>query len=96
MTWLQRAIIALGVAKGLSHLHSRQIIHLNVKASNIFLNEKNESKIGAPLCKDSLLQLHQDEVPPHLPESILRKENINLKTDVHSYGILLFNLTTGK
>ena len=95
MTWSQRAKIALGVANGLSHLHSRQIVHLNIKASNIMLDKNFEPKIGTPLCKDSLLGLHPDEVPAHLPKSAQKAENINLNLDVHSYGVFLYTLTTG-
>jgi len=52
LTWTDRAKIALGTARGLSYLHNKNFLHLNIKASNVFLNENLEPKIGAPLSKD--------------------------------------------
>ena len=46
LTWEQRANVALGVARGLTHLHSIHILHGNIKSSNILLDKHLEPKIG--------------------------------------------------
>ena len=46
LTWMQRANIALGTARGLTHLHSIPIIHGDIKSGNILLDKHFEPKIG--------------------------------------------------
>jgi len=46
LTWEQRANIALGIARGLTHLHSIPILHGDIKSSNILLDKHFEAKIG--------------------------------------------------
>ena len=45
LTWKQRIGICIAAARGLRYLHELQIIHGNVKSSNILLNEKWVAKI---------------------------------------------------
>lgn len=46
MDWPTRRKIAAGVARGLSHLHDLNIVHRDIKAANIMLNEDSEPHIG--------------------------------------------------
>jgi len=48
MDWGKRFKVALGVADGLHYLHKecpRRIIHRDIKASNILLNENYEAEV---------------------------------------------------
>ena len=38
--------IALDIARGLTYLHSRNILHLDIKSPNILLTKKFDSKIS--------------------------------------------------
>lgn len=48
MDWKIRSKVAVGVADGLVYLHKecpRRIIHRDIKASNILLNENFEAEV---------------------------------------------------
>lgn len=48
MDWEKRFKVAVGVAEGLHYLHKecpRRIIHRDIKASNILLNENYEAEV---------------------------------------------------
>ena len=46
LTWKQRANIAVGIARGLYHLHSNNVVHGDIKGQNILLDKHLEAKIG--------------------------------------------------
>ncbi|XP_030439565.1 BRASSINOSTEROID INSENSITIVE 1-associated receptor kinase 1-like [Syzygium oleosum] len=46
LDWLTRRKIAVGAARGLSRLHDLSIVHLDIKPSNILLDEEFEPHIG--------------------------------------------------
>ena len=96
LTWTDRAKIALGTARGLSHLHNKNLIHLNIKASNVFLNENLDPIIGAPLSKDYFAIFRGSELPAHLPANIAANARLDATLDTFSFGIFLFGLVTGK
>jgi protein-serine/threonine kinase len=39
-------IYLYGSARGLEHLHSRNVVHRNVKSSNIFLDSRGYPRVG--------------------------------------------------
>ncbi|KAF8028785.1 hypothetical protein BT93_E1441 [Corymbia citriodora subsp. variegata] len=46
LDWPTRRKIALGAARGLSHLHDLNILHRDIKAANVMLDEEFEPHIG--------------------------------------------------
>ncbi|XP_058067648.1 probable LRR receptor-like serine/threonine-protein kinase At2g24230 [Magnolia sinica] len=104
-TWAFRHKIALGVARALAFLHhgcSPPIIHQCVKASSIYLGPTLEPK----LCDFGLAKIFgyslDDDLslgsPGYTPPEFVQIEtpSVMVKSDVFGFGVVLFELITGK
>ncbi|KAH0699594.1 hypothetical protein KY284_013809 [Solanum tuberosum] len=104
LDWRKRMHIALGAARGLLYLHEQcnpKIIHRDVKAANILLDESFEAVVGdfglAKLldCRDSHVTTAVRGTIGHIAPEYLSTGQSSEKTDVFGYGILLLELITG-
>uniref|UniRef100_A0ACD5W615 Uncharacterized protein n=1 Tax=Avena sativa TaxID=4498 RepID=A0ACD5W615_AVESA len=105
LDWPRRKKIALGTARGLAYLHEQcdpKIIHRDIKASNILLDEFLEA-IVADFGLIKLLGQGESHVFSVIrgtfgriaPEYLMKGESSE-KTDVFAYGLLLVELITGR
>ncbi|XVF13261.1 hypothetical protein REPUB_Repub08aG0193300 [Reevesia pubescens] len=105
LSWSRRFHIALGTARALSYLHHDcrpQILHLNIKSTNILLDERYEAKLSdyglgklLPILDNyGLTKFHNavGYVAPELAQSLRLSE----KCDVYSFGVILLELVTGR
>ncbi|KAM3747460.1 hypothetical protein ACB098_05G037000 [Castanea mollissima] len=91
---------------GLEYLHNGckpTIIHRDLKTSNILLNEKMQAKIadfGLSRAFAAENDSHVSSCPAgtlgYLNPEFQKSGNFNKKTDIYSYGIVLFELITGR
>ncbi|KAL0909270.1 hypothetical protein M5K25_020121 [Dendrobium thyrsiflorum] len=105
LDWSTRKRVALGTARALSYLHEScnpKIIHRDVKAANVLLDENFEAVVGDfGLAK--LVDMKKTSVTTQLrgtqgriaPEYIATGR-ASEKTDVFGYGIMLLELVTGQ
>ncbi|KAH9623287.1 hypothetical protein KSS87_021071 [Heliosperma pusillum] len=105
LDWSKRMHIALGAGRGLLYLHEQsnpKIIHRDVKAANILLDESFEAVVGdfglAKLLdrKDSHVTTAVRGTIGHIAPEYLSTGQSSEKTDVFGYGILLLELITGQ
>ncbi|KAL6646576.1 hypothetical protein ACP70R_015653 [Stipagrostis hirtigluma subsp. patula] len=104
-TWMFRHKIALGAARALAFLHHGcipQIVHRDVKASSIYFDSTMEPRLSdfglsmiAGTSTDNDLLHHS---PGYAPPEFSYSENAlaTAKSDVFSFGVVLFELVTGK
>uniref|UniRef100_A0A7N2N8A8 Protein kinase domain-containing protein n=2 Tax=Quercus lobata TaxID=97700 RepID=A0A7N2N8A8_QUELO len=105
LNWNQRIQIAVDIAQGLEYLHNGckpTIVHRDLKTTNILLNENMEGKIadfGLSRTFAAESDTHVSTRPAgtlgYLDPEFHASGNFNKKSDVYSYGIVLFELITG-
>lgn len=105
LSWGQRHGVALGVAMGLAYLHEKCrecIIHCDIKPENILLDEE----MGAKLADFGMAKLVGRDFSRvlttmrgtlgYLAPEWLAGGTVTAKADVYSFGLLLFELVSGR
>ncbi|KXG39847.1 G-type lectin S-receptor-like serine/threonine-protein kinase At2g19130 [Sorghum bicolor] len=105
LSWSERFGIAVGVARGLSYLHEKCrecIIHCDIKPENILLDEE----LGAKLADFGMAKLVGHDFSRvlttmrgtmgYLAPEWLAGAPVTAKADVYSFGLLLFELVSGR
>ncbi|KAL8517040.1 hypothetical protein ACS0TY_015318 [Phlomoides rotata] len=104
LSWPQRFKIILGTAKGLAHLHQAQVIHYNMKSTNVLIDDLGEPKVGdfglarllPALDRYILSSKIQSALGYMAPEFACQTVKITEKCDVYGFGVLTLEILTGK
>ncbi|CAN1267027.1 Cysteine-rich receptor-like protein kinase 43 [Linum perenne] len=102
LDWATRFRIITGVARGLLYLHEEapmRILHKDIKASNILLDERMNPKISdfglARLFSEEDTHVNTFRIagtPGYMAPEYTMRGYLSVKTDVFSYGILLLEI----
>lgn len=94
--------IALDVARGLTYLHSRGVVHMDLKSPNVLLSRAWEAKIADYGVSRVLRDRHVSTLRSAVgtlcwaaPEVLLGRP-VNEKADIYSFGVLLWELSSGE
>ncbi|XP_044949443.1 cysteine-rich receptor-like protein kinase 25 isoform X1 [Hordeum vulgare subsp. vulgare] len=108
LTWPRRLEVVVGVARGLLYLHEdahTPIIHRDIKASNILLDERWVAKIADfgmarlfPEAGDgrSHVQTRVAGTNGYMAPEYLMHGHLSAKADVFSFGVLVLEILSGR
>ncbi|CAI9267719.1 unnamed protein product [Lactuca saligna] len=103
LDWKRRLHMAMDIARGMNYLHHCKppIIHRDLKSSNLLVDKNWTVKVGdfglSRVKHHTYLKTKSGRgTPQWMAPEILRNEEADEKSDVYSYGVVLWEITTEK
>ncbi|HXH37151.1 MAG TPA: serine/threonine-protein kinase, partial [Thermoanaerobaculia bacterium] len=90
--------VILQIASALHHIHHLGIIHLDLKPSNILVDEGGKAKImdfGVAVESRQVLDRQIRGSLPYMPPEVLKQDRVDSRADLYSLGMTLYETVTG-
>merc|ERR1711934_1247513 len=98
--WGMRLKLLREAAVGMAFLHSKKLIHRDLKPQNLLVSQDWTCKIadfGVSTIKPAVTQVMTCVgTPSYMAPEVLRKGKYSEKADVYSFGVLLLEVYTGQ
>ncbi|GMP83865.1 hypothetical protein CsSME_00037637 [Camellia sinensis var. sinensis] len=103
LTWGARMTIALGVSRGIKHLHANNIIHRDITTNNILVTHDLEPLLGG--FGIATTEYESDDQSDHsrvmgtfgyMAPEYAESGKASYNTDIYSFGVILLELITGR
>ncbi|XP_071698882.1 uncharacterized protein [Rutidosis leptorrhynchoides] len=103
LDWRRRIHMAMDIARGMNYLHHCHppIIHRDLKSSNLLVDKNWNVKVGdfglSRIKHETYLTTKTGKgTPQWMAPEVLRNEQADEKSDIYSFGVVLWELTTEK
>ncbi|MFB6372952.1 MAG: serine/threonine-protein kinase, partial [Bradymonadaceae bacterium] len=102
--WFHLRSILLQVLDGLAHAHARGVIHRDLKPANIMLAPSSGDETIAILIDFGIVQFSEDGsqtvgfvgTPMYSSPEQARFEDVDFRSDLYSFGMVLFHMLAGR
>ena len=90
--------VILQIAAGLHHIHHLGIIHLDLKPSNILVDEHGKAKLmdfGVAVESHQVLDRQIRGTLQYMAPEVLRQDRVDSRADLYALGMTLYETVTG-
>jgi Nif-specific regulatory protein len=90
--------ILIQIASALHHIHRLGIVHLDLKPSNILIDDRGKAKImdfGVAIESHQIFDRRIRGTLHYMPPEVLRQDRVDARADLYALGMTIYETVTG-